>query len=79
MLYTVYSGSLTGPAERTTEDPALALGWALAAGESAYVTRPYVGSGPRTADVIWTPQMERCCTSPLHQSVLRTAITAGQA
>lgn len=76
MLYTVYSGSLNGPAERTTEDPALALDWAMAAGEAAYVTSPCTGSGLKTADVVWTPQMERCCTSPLHQQIVGRAMMA---
>jgi len=78
MLYTVYSGSLNGPAERTTEDPSLALSWAMAAGDTAYVTSPCSGRGLRTADVIWTPQMERCCTSPLHQQILSQAMMAAR-
>lgn len=74
MLYTVYSGSLSGPAERVTDDPALALNWGRTAGPSAFVSVPVADGSKKVADVVWTPQMDRICTGHLHQAVIDRAV-----
>lgn len=80
MLYTVYAGSLTGPAERTTDDPALALDWARKSGPSAFVTTDHTGeSTKRSADVVWTPETDRRCVGRLHEAIIGRAIAAATA
>jgi hypothetical protein len=74
MLYTVYSGSLSGPAERVTDDPALALHWGREAGPHAFVTQPTIGDTRKAGTVVWTPQMDRICTGHLHQAVIDRAV-----
>lgn len=73
-LYTVYSGTLTGPAARSTEDPAAALQWGRSAGPTAYVTAPTYGPSLRAADVIWTPAMDRICVGDLHNAIINRAL-----
>lgn len=65
--YTVFSGSLSGPSDRTTSNPALALGWARDSGPEAFVTEPVRG-------VVWTPQSDRRCVGSLHDAVLSAAV-----
>lgn len=75
-LYTVYSGELTGPAARSTEDPALALQWGRTAGATAYVTAPTFGPTLRAQDVVWTPQMDRICVGALHNAIVDRAVAS---
>lgn len=80
MLYTVYAGSLSGPAERTTDDPALALSWARSSGPNAFVTTEHKGdSTKRAADIIWTPETDRRCVGQLHEAVISLAIAQATA
>jgi len=65
--YTVYSGTLSGPSDRTTEDPALALGWARDCGPYAFVTDPVRG-------IVWTPEADRRCVGSLHDAVISAAV-----
>lgn len=76
MLYTVYAGNLTGPSERSTDDPALALHWARDSGPSAFVTAPSDGSTKKIADIVWTPEADRRCVGGLHDAIISRAITA---
>jgi hypothetical protein len=65
--YTVFSGTLSGPTDRTTTDPALALGWARDRGPQAFVTESVRG-------VVWTPEQDRRCVGSLHDAVISAAV-----
>lgn len=75
-LYTVYAGSLDGPAERSTEDPAQALHWGRTAGPFAFVTSPTQGERLRTGNVVWTPEMDRRFVGGLHAAIIDRAMLA---
>lgn len=70
-LYTVYAGTLTGPAARTTDDPALAMSWARSTGPNAYVTSD---QGNERA-LVWSPESDRRCVGGLHEAIISAAMT----
>jgi hypothetical protein len=70
-LYTVYAGTLSGPAERSTEDPALAMSWGRDNGPDAFVTAP-CQYGTHT---VWTPASDRRCVGGLHEAIISAAMT----
>jgi hypothetical protein len=74
MLYTVYSGSLSGPSERTTDDPALALSWGRSSGPSAFVSTPSTDGTRKAGDIVWTPESDRRCVGGLHAAIIDRAL-----
>lgn len=76
MLYTVYAGSLSGPAERHTDDPALALSWARDSGPSAFVTVPPTDGSKKSGQIVWTPEADRRCVGGLHEAIINQALAA---
>jgi hypothetical protein len=72
VIWTVYSGSLSGPSARTTENPAVALSWARESGPDAFVTNDRGGERRYT----WSPESDRRCVGELHHAVIEQALAA---
>lgn len=72
-IYTVYSGSLSGPQPVSTEDPEQALAWGLELGPDAFVLS---GSG-QGMDYAWTPRSVFRHTGQLYAAIGRLRAAAG--
>lgn len=68
--YTVYSGTLSGPAARDTEDPLQALAWARTLGPEAFVTSDRGGE----RRFVWNTASDKRCVGELHQAVITQAL-----
>jgi hypothetical protein len=71
VIWTVYSGTLSGPASRTTQDPAQALQWARGLGPEAFVTNDRGGE----RRFVWSPESDRRCVGELHNAVIDRALS----
>lgn len=75
-VYAVFSGTLSGPSERTTQDPVEALTLGREWGPSAFVTERSPGHGQ--ARTVWTPETDRRCVGSLHEAVIQRALKAAR-
>lgn len=75
IVYTVYCNAPTK--SKSTQDPAEALRWARAGGDSAFVTRKHPGHG--APSIVWTPESERRLAGGLLAAVIETALAASPA
>lgn len=73
-IYAVYSGTLSGPSEATTEDPVVALDLARGRGPAAFVTMRSPGHGP--ARTVWTPEQDLRNVGSLIEAVVSQALAA---
>lgn len=71
MSHTMYA-VMVGAAQRITEDPITALGWAADGGPNVIVTARTPGHGP--SRIVWTPAIAAGTQGTLYEAVLTEAL-----